>query len=136
MWAMAQDEGWVRSLEEFGRLTPGMFEALKARRAIRHRYACLYAGIAASTIANFAGKTLAENARVSAMDFVPGVQEDSRLDALRHNIQNFVGLIMAFSPQTSVTVVREKLTTNLVQGGYSKSEVDSIFAEMFPKWVQ
>ena len=122
------------SLEEFGSLTMGQWEALLKRRDIQHRYQCLYSGMVMSTIGNFAGKALNDGVTLSAFDFVPLPAEDAARDELRQNLRSCVGLILYLQPKADLAMIRGRAMESLAQQGYEPEEVEEIFAEMFPSW--
>jgi len=133
MWALARVE-WGMTIEEFGELTMGQWEALLTRRTISHRYNCLYSGMVAASVENSAGRTLPENVYKSAFDFVPLPVDVSSKNSLKQNLHTCIALIKFVAPHADMETVRAKAIDSLVQKGYEQGEVNEILEEMFPKW--
>jgi hypothetical protein len=127
MWALCRDE-WHMSLEEFGKLTMGMYEELTKRRTIRHRFECYYAGLTSSTIANYAGKSLKDGYTVSPLDFVP-MPPPSYLVEIKDQLRVAVSLCMKTG--RDLNVARERARTSLVQKGFEPGEIQEILDEVF-----
>lgn len=131
---MAQHDLGVTSLEEFGRLTPSMFQALQERKHIHFKYESYWAGIPASTIINI---KLPKNAEpVSPFDFA-GIEhstEMSEYEKLRHNITamfSSLSLTSDSSPQR-YKALQERTIERLLADGHPDAE--EVFDEIFPGW--
>lgn len=75
MWAIARIEFGLGA-GEFGRMTPRQFRALYDRWEQREKREHLRAGIIASTVANFAGRSMKDGDTMSPLDFVPGYKRE------------------------------------------------------------
>jgi len=117
-------------MEEFGRLTPAMFNALLERREVAFRYQCLCAGLIASTLLNMHMKP--DSTRVSPYDFAPTVADDNERERDRAK-QNLVSLFaMIEGSPDFFERMRDKAIAGLKADGFEDAE--EIFEEVFAAW--
>jgi hypothetical protein len=130
LWSIAQFDFGL-SLEEFGRLTPGMFQALQERRQVQFRHHCLYAGIVASTLINI--KLPKDSTPVSPYDFFVGASEaedesERELEEIKKNIVSAFSMFPNPTPD-KLQELHERSVKSLKERGYADAE--KIMAELF-----
>jgi tetraacyldisaccharide-1-P 4'-kinase len=114
------------SLEEFGQMTPRMFDALLERRHIEFRYQLLAAATVAATVINVNRRP--SDPPVSPYDFV--IEETPR-DLAKKNIASLFAMVGTGEPERFDNM-RRRAIAGLKQEGFSDAE--EIFREVFSAW--
>jgi hypothetical protein len=127
---MAHYDFGVRSFEEFGRMTPGMFIALMRRKQAQFTRDLFLQGTVAAAIWNSSGN-LKEGKSVSPWDFIYDEKANEQREQLKKNIVSMVSVATAYT-KADMDEVRENVIAKLTKAGYQ--DVAEIFEEAFPHW--
>jgi hypothetical protein len=126
---MAHYDFGIKSLEEFGRLTPGQFMALMKRQAVRFKHECFLSGMVAAQILN-TNRRKEDDPVFSAWDFVPDPERESKRNELKRNIHSL--FCMLRGGEEDVLKIRKSTIAKLTKAGYK--DVETAFDEVFRSW--
>jgi hypothetical protein len=116
--------------EEFGEMTPSMFQALHKRRHEDFKRLCYTAGIPASMVYNV--NRGEDSNPISPFEFVPRRPLTAR-ERVIHNIKSEFAMVKPGTPVEFLEKKRQRTIEHLIKAGHADAE--QLFREAFPSWT-
>lgn len=123
-------------MEEFGELTPSMFQELCKRRNTRIRYDRYANALTASAVYNV-NRAGDDAPMITAFDFIRDEKDAAKREKLREAKRFFrtaIGQMPMTTPRAKFLEIRSKSIADLTASGYSNAEAlfDSVWPSLKP----